>query len=68
MSENESKYDQGDHNASLLEGLFQLSVNGDHQGGEFKQLDNEVYQRLKRTYENAAIGSAKVQLRGQQTR
>ncbi|WIH03585.1 hypothetical protein KHF85_11755 [Xanthomonas translucens pv. graminis] len=62
MSDNEQI--QGDHDTSLLEGLFQLVVDGQTQGWEFEQLSNEVYDRLKETYEHAAIGSAKVQLRG----
>jgi hypothetical protein len=35
---------------SLLEGLFQLAVNGQTQGWEFDQIDNEVYARLLSTY------------------
>ncbi|KLD78336.1 hypothetical protein FZ025_16720 [Xanthomonas hyacinthi] len=64
MSDNEQI--RGDHDASLLEGLYQLVVGGHTQGWEFDQLNSEVYDRLKQTYEHAAIGSAQVQLRGQQ--
>lgn len=64
MSDNEQIH--GDHDASLLEGLYQLVVSGHTQGWEFDQLNSEVYDRLKQTYEHAAIGSANVQLRGQE--
>ncbi|MFY0183722.1 hypothetical protein ACTT2I_11235 [Stenotrophomonas sp. PUT21] len=40
----------GDADSSLLEGLFQLAVNGQTQGWEFDQIDNEVYARLLSTY------------------
>ena len=36
--------------ASLLEGLYQLVVNGHTDGWEFEQLDTVVYERLKDTY------------------
>ena len=39
-----------DHDASLLEGLFQLAISGDTDGYEFKQIDSEVYSRLLDTY------------------
>lgn len=64
MSENERIH--GDHDASLLEGLYQLVVSGHTQGWEFDQLNSEVYDRLKQTYAQLAIGSAQVQLRGQE--
>jgi hypothetical protein len=40
----------GDADSSLLEGLFQLAVNGQTQGWELDQIDNEVYARLLSTY------------------
>jgi hypothetical protein len=64
MSDNERIH--SDHDASLLEGLYQLAVSGHTHGWEFDQLNSEVYARLKQTYEHAGIGSAQVQLRGQQ--
>ena len=64
MSDNEQN--QVDHDTSFLEGLYQLAVGEQTQGWEFDQLSSEVYDRLKKTYEHAAIGSAKVQLRGNQ--
>ena len=39
-----------DHDATLLEGLFQLTVAGDTQGWEYKKIDSEVYSRLLQTY------------------
>lgn len=39
-----------DADSSLLEGLFQLAVNGQTQGWEFDQIDNEVYARLLSAY------------------
>jgi hypothetical protein len=39
-----------DADRSLLEGLFELAVNGQTQGWEFDQIDNEVYARLLSTY------------------
>ncbi|GAB3516715.1 hypothetical protein MNQ95_15210 [Pseudoxanthomonas daejeonensis] len=35
---------------SLLEGLYQLVVNGHTDGWEFEQLDSVVYERLKSAY------------------
>lgn len=35
---------------SLLEGLYQLVVNGHTDGWEFEQLDSVVYERLKHAY------------------
>ncbi|WP_045764378.1 hypothetical protein [Xanthomonas albilineans] len=64
MSEN--RYQQGDPDASMLEEMFQLALNGELNDGRFKQLNDEIYERMRCTYENAAIGSAKAQLRGQQ--
>ena len=64
MSDNEQIH--GDHDAALLEGLYQLVVSGNTQGWEFDRLNSEVYARLKQTYAHAAIGSANVQLRGQE--
>jgi len=40
----------GDADSSLLEGLFQLAVNGQTQSWEFDQIDNEVYARLLSAY------------------
>jgi hypothetical protein len=40
----------GDADSSLLEGLFQLALNGQTQGSEFDLIDNEVYARLISTY------------------
>lgn len=40
-----------DHDATLLEGLFQLTVTGDTSTWEFEKIDNEVYSRLLATYE-----------------
>jgi len=40
----------GDADSSLLEGLFQLAVNGQTQGWEFDQINHEVYARLLSTY------------------
>lgn len=39
-----------DADSSLLEGLFQLAVNGQTQGWEFDQINHEVYARLLSTY------------------
>jgi hypothetical protein len=39
-----------DADSSLLEGLFQLAVNGQTQGWEFDQIDSEVYARLLSAY------------------
>jgi len=39
-----------DHDAVLLEGLFQLAVAGDTAGCEFRQIDEEVYSRLLLAY------------------
>ncbi|MFC6839046.1 hypothetical protein [Xanthomonas theicola] len=64
MSDN--GHTQSDHDASLLEGLYQLAVSGQARGWEFEQLSNEVYDRLKQTYEHAGVGSAQAQLRGRQ--
>ena len=36
--------------SSLLEGLYQLVVNGHTDGWEFEQLDSVVYERLKHAY------------------
>lgn len=38
------------NDASLLEGLFQLVLNGHTDGWEYEQLDSEVYERLKHAY------------------
>ncbi|HET6396294.1 MAG TPA: hypothetical protein VFF91_05585 [Pseudoxanthomonas sp.] len=38
------------NDASLLEGLYQLVVNGHTDSWEFEQLTAEVYERLKTTY------------------
>jgi hypothetical protein len=38
------------NDASLLEGLYQLVVNGHTDGWEFEHLNAEVYERLKHTY------------------
>ena len=46
-----------DHDASLLEGLFQLALTGETDGFEFKQIDNEVYTRLQDTYAAGAADS-----------
>jgi len=40
----------GDADSSLLEGLFQLALNGQTQGSEFDLIDHEVYARLLSTY------------------
>ena len=40
----------GDADSSLLEGLFQLALNGQTQGSEFDLIDHEVYTRLLSTY------------------
>lgn len=39
-----------DHDATLLEGLFQLTVAGDTNGWEFKKIDSEVYSRFLDNY------------------
>lgn len=36
--------------ASLLEGLYQLAVNGHTDGWEFEHLTAEVYERLQHAY------------------
>ncbi|MBB6064952.1 hypothetical protein [Pseudoxanthomonas broegbernensis] len=36
--------------ASLLEGLYQLVMDGHTDSWEFEQLTHEVYERLKTTY------------------
>lgn len=46
-----------DHDASLLEGLYQLAVSGNTDGWEFEQINSEVYARLQDTYASAEIGS-----------
>ncbi len=43
-----------DHDATLLEGLFQLTVTGETASNDFEKIDNEVYTRLLATYEPAA--------------
>ncbi|MET0129510.1 MAG: hypothetical protein ABW207_02475 [Stenotrophomonas chelatiphaga] len=40
----------GDADTSLLEGLFQLALNGQTQGWEYDQINQEVYARLLSTY------------------
>ncbi|MBN6148829.1 hypothetical protein JR065_00620 [Xanthomonas sp. AmX2] len=65
MSDTENGH-AGDHDASLLEGLYQLAVSGHTQGWEFEQLNSEVYSRLAQAYDRSSIGSAQVQLRGQE--
>lgn len=40
-----------DHNSSLLEGLFQLTVNGETSGFEFDRIEREVYARLVGAYQ-----------------
>lgn len=45
-----------DHNSSLLEGLFQLTVSGDTAGFEFNQIEREVYQRLLGNYQASEAG------------
>ena len=40
----------GDADSSLLEGLFQLAVNGQTECREFDQIDHEVYARLLSAY------------------
>ncbi|WP_172675043.1 hypothetical protein [Stenotrophomonas pictorum] len=39
-----------DHDATLLEGLFQLAVAGETEGWQFDRIDTEVYSRLLTTY------------------
>lgn len=39
-----------DHDATLLEGLFQLAVAGDTRSWEFNKIDSEVYSRLLDSY------------------
>lgn len=39
-----------DADSSLLEGLFQLALNGQTQGSEFDLIDHEVYARLLSAY------------------
>lgn len=50
------------HDSTLLEGLFQLVINGETGGEAFQQLDASVYERLASTYdaEDGLIGSAPV--------
>ena len=50
--DNSQMHDGLDHNSSLLEGLFQLTVSGDTGGFEFNQIEREVYQRLLGNYES----------------
>lgn len=38
------------NDASLLEGLYQLVMDGHTDSWEFQQLTHEVYERLKDTY------------------
>ncbi len=46
--------------ATLLEGLFQLTVTGHTQDWEFERLNNAVYERLLSSYAHEMIGSAKI--------
>jgi len=39
-----------DHDATLLEGLFQLAVAGETNGWQFEKIDGEVYSRLLEAY------------------
>lgn len=50
------------HDATLLEGLFQLVISGDTRSDEFQQLEASVYERLLSTYDRdeVGIGSAPV--------
>lgn len=41
-----------DHDQSLLEGLFQLAINGQSGGHDFALIDREVYARLQDTYQS----------------
>lgn len=49
--------------ASLLEGLYQLVLDGATDGWEFEQLNAEVYERLQATYQ-ADAGRAPALLAG----
>ncbi|WP_171966728.1 MULTISPECIES: hypothetical protein [Stenotrophomonas] len=40
----------GDADSSLLEGLFQLALNGQTNGSDFDLIDHEVYTRLLSAY------------------
>ncbi|WP_315389797.1 hypothetical protein [uncultured Stenotrophomonas sp.] len=40
----------GDADSSLLEGLFQLALNGQTNGSDFDLIDHEVYARLLSAY------------------
>ncbi len=42
------------NDASLLEGLYQLVMNGRTDSWEFQQLTREVYERLQEAYSAAA--------------
>ncbi|WP_293706161.1 MULTISPECIES: hypothetical protein [unclassified Stenotrophomonas] len=39
-----------DHDATLLEGLFQLSVSGETSNWQFEKIESEVYSRLLAAY------------------
>lgn len=49
-NDNTVQIPSSDHDATLLEGLFQLTVAGDTSGWEFKRIDSEVYSRLLDSY------------------
>lgn len=48
--DNSNQTHQPDHNHSLLEGLFQLTVSGAADSQDFALIDQEVYTRLLETY------------------
>ena len=50
MYDNERAIPSNDHDATLLEGLFQLSVSGETSNWQFEKIESEVYSRLLAAY------------------
>lgn len=50
MSDPDHQIPFNDHDATLLEGLFELSVAGETGSWEFEKIQGEVYSRLRETY------------------
>ncbi|MBB4129437.1 MULTISPECIES: hypothetical protein [unclassified Xanthomonas] len=55
---NDSAGHSADSDSSLLEGLFQLAINGDTHSQDFAQLNDTVYRRLQQAYGAASGGPA----------
>lgn len=53
MTTTDTTVARNDHDSSLLEGLYQLTISGHTEGWEFEQINSEVYTRLLDAYEAA---------------